>query len=106
MITITEKASDKIRESLTESERQADGLRIRVVGGGCSGLQYKLDLDVEKRGDKIFEHTGARVYVDRKSYLYINGTTLDWRDSLQATGFHLDNPNVKRTCGCGESFIV
>ena len=106
MITITEKAGEKIRESITEGEKQADGLRIRVVGGGCSGLQYKLDLDNEKKGDKIFEQGGARVYVDRKSYLYINGTTLDWRDSLQATGFHLDNPNVKRTCGCGESFIV
>jgi iron-sulfur cluster assembly protein len=106
MITITEKASEKILQSIAESGKPADGLRIRVVGGGCSGLQYKLDLDNEKKGDKVFEQTGARVYVDRKSYLYINGTTLDWRDSLQATGFHLDNPNVKRTCGCGESFVV
>ena len=106
MITITEKAGEQIRQSLVESGKSADGLRIRVVGGGCSGLQYKLDLDVEKKGDKVFEKSGSRVYVDRKSLLYINGTTLDWRDSLQATGFHLDNPNVKRTCGCGESFIV
>jgi iron-sulfur cluster assembly protein len=106
MITITEKAGERILQSLAESEKSADGLRIRVVGGGCSGLQYKLDLDVEKKGDKVFELGSARVYVDRKSYLYVNGTTLDWRDSLQATGFHLDNPNVKRTCGCGESFVV
>jgi iron-sulfur cluster assembly protein len=106
MITITEKAGERIRQSLAESAKPADGLRIRVVGGGCSGLQYKLDLDLEKKGDKVFERSGSRVYVDRKSLLYINGTTLDWRDSLQATGFHLDNPNVKRTCGCGESFIV
>jgi iron-sulfur cluster assembly protein len=106
MISITDKAGEKILQSISEGSKQVDGLRIRVVGGGCSGLQYKLDLDVEKKGDKVFEHGGARVYVDRKSYLYINGTTVDWREGLQATGFQLDNPNVKRTCGCGESFVV
>ena len=105
-ISITDAAAEKIQASLAESGQQAGGLRVRVIGGGCSGLQYKLDLDVEKKGDKVFEHAGARVYVDRKSYLYINGTTVDWKDSLQATGFQLDNPNVKRTCGCGESFVV
>ncbi len=106
MITITDKAAERIRRSVAEAEKPADGLRIRVVGGGCSGLQYKLDVDTEKKGDKVFEHAGARVYVDRKSYLYINGTTLDWREGLAAVGFFLDNPNVKRTCGCGESFVV
>jgi iron-sulfur cluster assembly protein len=108
MITITEGAAQRIRRSLEEDQATAGatGLRIRVVGGGCSGLQYKLELDAEKKGDKVFERDGARLYVDRRSYLYVNGTTIDWRDSLQATGFHLDNPNVKRTCGCGESFVV
>jgi iron-sulfur cluster assembly protein len=106
MIHITERAAQRIHESIAESATSPQGLRIRVVGGGCSGLQYKLDLDVEKKGDKIFEQDGARVLIDRKSYLYVNGTTLDWKDGLAATGFQLDNPNVKRTCGCGESFVV
>ena len=107
MISITDRAASRILGSIGESGTpDKNGLRIRVVGGGCSGLQYKLDLDAEKKGDKVFEHEGARVYVDRKSYLYIKGTTVDWKEGLQATGFHLDNPNVKRTCGCGESFVV
>ena len=106
MIRITDRAASRILRSITENAGDGDGLRVRVIGGGCSGLQYKLELDVEKKGDKVFEHGEARVYVDRKSYRYINGTTVDWKDGLQATGFHLDNPNVKRTCGCGESFVV
>jgi len=106
MISITERAAQRIHESVAGSPQNAEGLRIRVIGGGCSGLQYKLDLDVEKKGDKVFEQDGARVLIDRKSYLYLNGTTVDWKDGLQSTGFQLDNPNVKRTCGCGESFVV
>lgn len=106
MISITDRAASRILRSIDESAGTGNGLRIRVVGGGCSGLQYRIEVDVEKKGDKIFEHAGARLYVDRKSYLYINGTTVDWKEGLQATGFHLDNPNVKRTCGCGESFVV
>ncbi len=106
MITITEKAAGKIRDCVAEAHGVSSGLRIKVVGGGCSGLQYKLDLDSEHKGDKIFERDGARLYVDRKSYLYINGTEIDYRDGLQNAGFSLSNPNVKRTCGCGESFVV
>ena len=106
LLKLSEKAGAKLSSLLQRQGRPQGALRVAVIGGGCSGLQYKLDLDVEKKGDKVFEKSGSRVYVDRKSLLYINGTTLDWQDSLQATGFHLDNPNVKRTCGCGESFIV
>ena len=106
MIRITDRAASKILEAVTEATSSDDGLRVRVVGGGCSGLQYKLDLDAERKGDKIFEHNGARLYVDRKSYLYINGTQVDYQDGLQNVGFDLDNPNVKKTCGCGESFVV
>ena len=106
MITITERAAEKILASIVEADKPADGLRIRVVGGGCSGLQYKLDLDTERKGDKLFEHNGARVLIDRKSYLYINGTEVDYQEGLQHVGFNLANPNVKRTCGCGESFVV
>ncbi len=82
------------------------GLRVKVVGGGCSGLQYKMDIDDPKKGDKVFERDGARVVVDRKSFLYLNGTVLDFEDSLMKTGFTLNNPNVSRTCGCGQSFSV
>jgi len=104
MITISDQAARKIIESTTDGE--ADGLRIKVTGGGCSGLQYKLDLDSQRKGDKVFEHEGARLYIDRKSYLYLNGTTIDYNDGLQDVGFKLDNPNVKRSCGCGLSFAV
>jgi iron-sulfur cluster assembly protein len=106
MITISDSAANKIIEALAETRRDADGLRVRVIGGGCSGLQYKIDLDHEKKGDKVFEHNGARLYIDRKSYLYINGTRVDYSDGLQNVGFQLDNPNVTKTCGCGESFTV
>ena len=106
MITITDTAARKIKESVASAEKPAEGLRVKVIGGGCSGLQYKLDLDVVKKGDKIFEHDGAKLLVDRKSYLYINGTSVDYKDGLASVGFDLDNPNVKRTCGCGESFVV
>lgn len=108
MIAITENAAEKIRAFVAQAppEEAVDGLRIRVTGGGCSGLQYKLELSGERKGDKTFEEDGAKLYVDRKSYLYLNGTEVDYADSLEAAGFQLGNPNVKRTCGCGESFLV
>jgi iron-sulfur cluster assembly protein len=106
MISMTDTAAAKIRACVQESAEPVAGLRIRVVGGGCSGLQYKLDLDSERKGDKVFEHEGAKIFIDRKSYLYVNGTEVDYKDGLQNVGFQLGNPNVKRTCGCGESFVV
>lgn len=106
MIKITETAAKKIIDGVREAAGSGDGLRVRVIGGGCSGLQYKMVIDTERKGDKVFEHQGAKLYVDRKSYLYLNGTQLDYVDSLMNVGFRLDNPNVKRTCGCGESFSV
>lgn len=106
MIKITETAAKKIIDGIREAAGSGDGLRVRVIGGGCSGLQYKMVIDTERKGDKVFEHQGAKLYVDRKSYLYLNGTQLDYVDSLMNVGFRLDNPNVKRTCGCGESFSV
>lgn len=106
MISITDKAASRILDSVREAASSGDGLRVRVVGGGCSGLQYKLVVDAEKKGDKVIEHMGARLYVDRKSYLYLNGTTVDYNDGLTDVGFRLDNPNVKKSCGCGESFAV
>ena len=103
-ITLTDNAVMKILSLVAAAPEK--GLRVKVIGGGCSGLQYKMDLDEPKTGDKVFERDGARVVVDRKSFLYLNGTELDYADTLMSTGFNLHNPNVKRTCGCGASFSV
>ena len=105
-ITLSDTAVAKIRSLLPEEQGEERGLRVKVVGGGCSGLSYKMDLDEKRDGDRVFERDGARIIVDRKSYLYLNGTELDYADDLMQSGFNLHNPNVKRTCGCGASFGV
>ncbi len=104
-ISLTDAAALQIT-SLLQSAPDKTGLRVKVVGGGCSGLQYKMDLDQEVSGDKIFEHNGAKLIVDRKSFLYLNGTELDYKTDIMVSQFVLQNPNAKRTCGCGESFSV
>jgi iron-sulfur cluster assembly protein len=105
-IGITEQAARKIQALLAEKGMPDGGLRVKVVGGGCSGLTYKMDIDRPRDGDKVFEQDGARLVVDRKSFLYLKGTELDYREELMTSGFSLHNPNVKRTCGCGSSFVV
>ena len=105
-ITLSDTAVAKIRSRVPEPEVDERGLRVKVVGGGCSGLSYKMDLDQKRDGDRVFERDGARIIVDRKSYLYLNGTELDYADDLMHAGFNLRNPNVKRSCGCGASFGV
>ena len=105
-IGMTDQAAQKIQALVAEKGIPDGGLRVKVVGGGCSGLTYKMDLDQVRDGDKVFEHAGARLVVDRKSFLYLNGTILDYKDELMSSGFNLQNPNVKRTCGCGSSFGV
>jgi len=105
-IGMTDQAAQKIQALVAEKGIPDGGLRVKVVGGGCSGLTYKMDLDQVRDGDKVFEHAGAKLVVDRKSFLYLNGTILDYKDELMSSGFNLQNPNVKRTCGCGSSFGV
>ena len=105
-VTITDQAAKKIKEILEAESRKGQGLRVKVVGGGCSGLQNKLDFDLPRPGDRIFEKDGAKVLVDLKSLLYLNGTELDYQESLMQSGFILNNPNVKQSCGCGASFTV
>ncbi len=105
-IILSDSAVAKIRALVPDAEASQRGLRVKVVGGGCSGLSYKMDLDQKRDGDRVFERDGARIIVDRKSYLYLNGTELDYSDDLMHAGFNLRNPNVKRTCGCGASFGV
>jgi iron-sulfur cluster assembly protein len=105
-IQISDEAARKIN-ALVAAKGQGDAaLRVKVVGGGCSGLTYKMDLDVARDGDRVFEHEGAKIVVDRKSFLYLKGTELDYKEELMASGFNLRNPNVKRSCGCGSSFVV
>lgn len=107
MITVTDKAGTRIQKLAATAPSPVAGLRIKVIGGGCSGLQYKIDLDEEKKGDKVFESgAGGRVLVDRKSYLYLVDTVVDYSEGLTNAGFQIQNPNVKTTCGCGESFTV
>ena len=106
MIEMTDQAAARIRQLAAEKGRADGGLRVKVVGGGCSGLTYKMDLDEIRQGDKVFEHEGAKLVIDRKSFLYLNGTVLDYQDGLMSSGFNLQNPNVKRSCGCGSSFVV
>ena len=105
-ITVSPNAAAKIRSLTAQSDKPDAGLRVKVVGGGCSGLQYKMDLDTERQGDKIFGEPDAKIIVDRKSFLYLNGTELDYNEGLMQSGFSLHNPNVKRSCGCGASFTV
>ncbi|HEY2989570.1 MAG TPA: iron-sulfur cluster assembly accessory protein [Candidatus Binatia bacterium] len=105
-VSITERAAEKIKQLQAAENKDSQGLRLKVVGGGCSGLQYKMDLDLQKPGDRIFEKDGAKVLVDMKSLLYLNGTELDYKEELMQSGFVFQNPNVKRSCGCGTSFTV
>lgn len=107
MITLTEKAVKEIKR-LLENDPSAAGssLRVQVAGGGCSGMSYKLGFDQQPAGanDKTFEKEGIRILIDTKSYLFLDGTELDFSDGLNGTGFVFKNPNAKRTCGCGSSF--
>jgi iron-sulfur cluster assembly protein len=105
-ISLSDRAAAKIKELITAEHREGQGLRLKVMGGGCSGLQYKLDFDMPKATDKIFEKDGAKVLVDMKSLLYLSGTELDYKEELVQSGFVFQNPNVKRSCGCGASFAV
>ena len=107
MINVTPKALNEIRRIQSQDPVANEGnLRVQVVGGGCSGMSYKLGFDKEPvaASDKVFEHEGVKILVDAKSYLFLSGTELDFSDGLNGTGFVFNNPNAKRTCGCGTSF--
>ena len=102
-ITITDRAAEKI-QALLAGTKEGNGLRVKVVEGGCSGFEYKMDIDSPKAEDQVFEKNGARVLLDPKSILHLNGTELDYKSGLMHSGFVFNNPNVKGTCGCGTSF--
>ena len=106
VIEVTAPAAERIRDLLDkEGKLESHGLRLKVIGGGCSGLRYELAFDDRvSENDTELEVGGVRVIVDEKSALYLVGTTLDFVDTLQESGFKMLNPNAKTTCGCGESF--
>lgn len=108
MIKVSESAKaqvDKLKQDATMA--QDAFIRVGVQGGGCSGLMYHLDFDTElKEQDKKFEDNGVTIVIDKKSFLYLVGTTLDYSGGLNGKGFEFSNPNAARTCGCGESFSI
>ena len=107
MLNLTSAAIDKVKTILAERGEQESGLRISVIGGGCSGFQYQMTLDKQANpDDQIIEQDGLKVYVDTRSLLYLNGTRVDYVDGLTGSGFKFENPNSKGSCGCGESFYA
>ena len=105
LIKVSPSAAKKVSSLLTKQGRASGVLRVAVVGGGCSGLQYKMDLqDAPASRDILVESSGIRVVVDPKSALYVTGSELDYVDALQEGGFKVKNPNAATTCSCGESF--
>jgi iron-sulfur cluster assembly protein len=110
MIYVSDKAREKVAHLMQEANIGDSNdyfLRVSVVGGGCSGLSYKLDFDNESKPmDQVFEDNGVKVVTDLKSFLYLVNTTLDFSDGLNGKGSYFSNPNASRTCGCGESFAV
>lgn len=108
MINITDKAKARIINLRKEEGKSMDhNIRVSVQGGGCSGLMYDLKFDSAiADSDEVFEDKGVKILVDKKSMLYLLGTTLDFSDGLNGKGFQFINPNASRTCGCGESFAV
>tara|TARA_R110002012_G_scaffold312248_1_gene522552 strand:- start:106342 stop:106671 length:330 start_codon:yes stop_codon:yes gene_type:complete len=109
MIKVSETAKKKVVELMTEDGYNAttDYVRVGVKSGGCSGLSYDLKFDKDQAdGDKVFEDNGVKIIIDKKSFLYLIGTTLEYSGGLNGTGFVFNNPNANRTCGCGESFSL
>lgn len=105
MITVTDRAVTHLRALLAErAETAGAGLRIFVENGGCSGMQYGMSFDQPKADDEVCEREGVRVMVDAKSAGFLQGSVVDYEDSLTGTGFRIENPNARRTCGCGTSF--
>ena len=106
-VTLTDIAATKVREFLNgQSETGDAGLRVGVRGGGCSGFQYALALDEKREDDHVFEASGVRVLVDPASMQYVEGSTVDYTESLMGSGFEVKNPNVVASCGCGSSFRI
>lgn len=108
-LVVTAKAAAKVKEQVARREKStpASGIRVGIKGGGCSGLSYVIEFcDAPRAKDRLFEVDGAKIYVDPKSLVYLNGTTLDFVETFQQKGFKFVNPQVRSECGCGESFSI
>src|ERR1041385_7205109 len=107
-ISLTKKAEEKVKEILSEQPDNYAGLRIQVVGGGCSGFQYRMGFDksFNDQSDNVFEFDGLKVFIDKTSLMYMDGAEVDYVEGLHGAGFKFNNPNVAGTCGCGSSFSV
>lgn len=107
MITMTEKAAEKVQTLLQQEGKAGYALRLRVVGGGCSGYSYSMDFEQgTAEGDATFEDHGVKIVVDPKSLPMVDSCQVDWVDGLTGAGFSISNPNAKGSCGCGHSFTV
>jgi len=105
MITLTDTAIDKVRSIIETQDPKPAGLRISVVGGGCSGFSYSMAFEsTPGMLDKTYDFSGLRVFVDQASLLYLEGARVDYVETMEGSGFKFENPNVKSTCGCGSSF--
>jgi iron-sulfur cluster assembly accessory protein len=106
-VVLTDKAAAKVKEIMGQQSPAPAGLRVGVVGGGCSGFSYSMSFEnTAGMMDKTFEVEGLKVFVDATSAMYLNGCTIDYVETLEGAGFKFENPNVKSTCGCGSSFNV
>jgi iron-sulfur cluster insertion protein len=106
-VTLTSTAIAKVKEIMAGQNPAPSGLRVGVVGGGCSGFSYSMQFEnAPGMMDKVFEFEGLKVYVDATSVMYLNGCRVDYVETLEGAGFKFENPNVKSTCGCGSSFSV
>ena len=107
-ITLTEKAAVKVRSLFHEqSAPEGTGLRVKVVGGGCSGLSYQLAVEsTPVPADRVYESQGVKIYLDPKSAMFVTGTEIDWQESMMGAGFAFKNPQAKGSCGCGSSFTA
>ena len=104
-LQLTDTAISKVREILDQQEPKPQGLRISVVGGGCSGFQYSMAFEnTPQMLDKTYDYEGLKVFVDQASMLYLDGVQVDFVETMEGSGFKFNNPNVKTTCGCGSSF--
>ena len=107
MVQITERAASKVREIMSSQEPAPAGLRIAVVGGGCSGFSYSMAFENQPNMlDKTYDYHGLKIFVDQASLLYLDGAEVDFVETLEGSGFKFSNPQVKSTCGCGSSFQV
>ena len=106
ILTVTDKAKEKMLSILKEQGSGAEGIRVAVIGGGCSGLSYKIDFSHKKESDNTIDLESFVLFVDPKSSIYLSGVMIDFSDGLNGKGFIFKNPNATNTCGCGESFAL